>query len=39
MDLTLTAAQRRKARRTAFLLGALAFCMYLGFILVTGYWQ
>ena len=29
-------AQRRRARRTALLLGALAFCIYLGFILATG---
>ena len=28
--------QRRRARRTAFLLGALALCVYLGFILATG---
>ncbi|MDP2323354.1 MAG: hypothetical protein Q8N51_04905 [Gammaproteobacteria bacterium] len=28
--------QRRRARRAAFLLGALALCLYLGFILATG---
>jgi hypothetical protein len=30
------AEQRRRARRGAFLLGALALAMYLGFILATG---
>jgi hypothetical protein len=29
-------AQRRRARRTAILLGALALCIYLAFILATG---
>ncbi len=28
--------QRRRARRNAFLLGAVAFCIYVGFILATG---
>jgi len=27
--------KRRRARRTAFLLGALALCVYIGFILST----
>ena len=29
------AEQRRRARRTALLLGALALCVYVGFILST----
>jgi hypothetical protein len=28
--------RRQRARRTAILLGALALCMYFGFILATG---
>jgi uncharacterized membrane protein (DUF485 family) len=28
--------QRRRARRVAFLLGAIALCLYLGFIVATG---
>jgi hypothetical protein len=28
--------QRRHARRTALVLGAVALCVYLGFILATG---
>jgi len=34
-DLVQIAAQRRRARRAALLLGALALCMYVGFILST----
>ena len=30
------AAQRRQARRTALLLGIVAVCVYLGFILAVG---
>jgi uncharacterized membrane protein (DUF485 family) len=29
--------QRRRARRAAFVLGAVALCMYLGFILSTAF--
>lgn len=35
-DPVLLAAQRRQARRTALLLGIVAACVYLGFILATG---
>ncbi len=35
-DPVLLAAQRRQARRTALLLGFVALCVYLGFILATG---
>jgi hypothetical protein len=35
-DPVLLAAQRRRARRTALLLGIVAACVYLGFILATG---
>jgi hypothetical protein len=34
-DLVQVAEQRRRARRAALLLGALALCMYVGFILST----
>jgi uncharacterized membrane protein (DUF485 family) len=34
-DAALLAEQRRRARRTAVLLGIVALCMYLGFILAT----
>ncbi|MEO7387259.1 MAG: hypothetical protein ABIX37_10020 [Gammaproteobacteria bacterium] len=34
-DPVLLAAQRRQARRTAVLLGILAACFYVGFILAT----
>jgi hypothetical protein len=35
-DPVLLAAQRRQARRTALVLGIVAICVYLGFILATG---
>jgi len=35
-DPVLVAAQRRQARRTALVLGIVAACVYLGFILATG---
>jgi hypothetical protein len=35
-DPVLLAAQRRQARRTALLLGIVALCVYLGFMLATG---
>ncbi|MEZ5564139.1 MAG: hypothetical protein R3F24_00890 [Gammaproteobacteria bacterium] len=35
-DTSLLATQRRRARRTALLLGFLALCLYLGFIVSTG---
>ncbi|MDH5254761.1 MAG: hypothetical protein OEW72_02495 [Gammaproteobacteria bacterium] len=35
-DPVLVAAQRRQARRAALLLGIVALCVYLGFILATG---
>ncbi|MEO8444718.1 MAG: hypothetical protein ABI567_06915 [Gammaproteobacteria bacterium] len=35
-DAALLAEQRRRARRTALLLGFISLCMYLGFILATG---
>lgn len=35
-DPVLLAAQRRQARRTALLLGIIAACVYLGFIVATG---
>jgi len=34
-DLVQVAEQRRRARRAALLLGALALCMYVSFILST----
>jgi hypothetical protein len=36
VDPVLIAAQRRQARRTALLLGIVAACVYVGFILATG---
>jgi len=36
MDLAQIEEQRRRARRTALVLGVLALCTYLGFILATG---
>ena len=35
-DPVLLAAQRRQARRTALVLGVVAVCVYVGFILGTG---
>ena len=35
-DPVLVAAQRRQARRTALVLGVVALCVYLGFIVATG---
>lgn len=35
-DDALLAEQRRRARRGAILLGILAFCAYVGFIVATG---
>ena len=35
-DAALIAAQRRQSRRVALLLGVIAACIYLGFILATG---
>jgi hypothetical protein len=34
--MSLEAEQRRRARRTALLLGLFAICMYLAFIVATG---
>jgi hypothetical protein len=36
MDAAQVEAQRRRARRTAFLLGFVALAVYLGFIVTTG---
>lgn len=36
-DPVLLAAQRRQARRTALVLGVVAVCVYVGFILGTGF--
>lgn len=35
-DPVVIAAQRRQARRTALVLGIVAVCVYLGFIVATG---
>ncbi|MEQ1801004.1 MAG: hypothetical protein ABL989_03715 [Gammaproteobacteria bacterium] len=36
VDPVVIAEQRRQARRTALLLGIIAMCVYLGFIVATG---
>ncbi|MBL8201105.1 MAG: hypothetical protein JNK40_09055 [Chromatiales bacterium] len=36
VDPVIIAGQRRQARRTALVLGIVALCVYLGFILATG---
>lgn len=35
-DMSLLAEQRRRARRTAIVLGIVVLCVYFGFILITG---
>ena len=36
-DPAVLVAQRRQARRWALVLGVIAFCVYVGFILATGF--